>query len=220
MDLSLSLITLIMGEDIVLDQSQYRVLRSFVMLSKEIPTFDELMDEYNKIKETNQRMQYVGYCILARWFLFFKSRSDDRRVKMAEAFRDLNYLHRISEFSLGSDNAIIYNLYKNDYSDRPIDRPYKDSIRILLLHIDYFRQKTGIYIKKSEPYNGTPHLPPYFYSQTLPGATDSGGGGKRSVPKRTNQKFSYKNKEYVIYEGSRAGKYIRINKKFISIRSL
>lgn len=56
-------------------------------------------------------------------------------------------------------------------------------------------------------------------SYTQPGEVpDHYGGG--SKPKRTNERFMYKNKERVVYKGSRGGKYIKLKDKFVSIRKL
>lgn len=42
-------------------------------------------------------------------------------------------------------------------------------------------------------------------------------GGKEGKKKKTNEKVTYKGKERVVYVGPRGGKYVLMNKKYISI---
>lgn len=243
--MELSLKTLIDNNDTVLKREEYKHLSQLLMnlsMSQSdnyytpTPTLGEIMQEYNNIKEETKRRQYLGYCILFYWFLYFSVIKEDGHAAIpytVELFKNIETVHTIQINNDGNKvGYIYYNHYPYDNIVSIDDQRYPGhTFRIdTLLSLNYNMYK--IYISKilgltiSAPDTvSNPNLPSDWYGTTgttgtLPGATGSDGGGKRSVPKRTNQKFSYKNKEYVIYEGSRAGKYIRINKKFISIRSL
>lgn len=46
------------------------------------------------------------------------------------------------------------------------------------------------------------------------------GGKKKVEPKKTKAKYTYNKREYIVYDGARGGKYIRLNKEFVSIKKL
>jgi hypothetical protein len=46
------------------------------------------------------------------------------------------------------------------------------------------------------------------------------GDKKKVEPKKTKAKYTYNKREYIVYDGARGGKYIRLNKEFVSIKKL